>query len=70
MLEGQTRPHFVHAAFTMAGMATTSRIVVFNCQAAVRKTRLDGRGQCAAANDLEERPNGKARLRSMLTMII
>src|SRR4051812_17502048 len=36
VLEGQTRPSFVSAAFIVAGVATRSRIVLLNCQAAVR----------------------------------
>jgi dephospho-CoA kinase len=45
VIEGQTRPIFVQAAFMAGGVATSSRIVLLNCQTHARKTRLEGRGQ-------------------------
>jgi dephospho-CoA kinase len=50
VIEGQTRPMFVQAAFTLAGVATTSRIVLLNCQTNARKVRLEGRGHGDLAN--------------------
>jgi dephospho-CoA kinase len=50
VIEGQTRPMFVQAALTLAGVASASRVVLFNCQANARNARLEGRGHPHLAN--------------------